>query len=353
MKNALYIVMPMAFISMIVGIYCGIIRIGQPLPSGAYLPVGHHGVLMAGSFLGTLICLERVATFPDRRAWFTVIIMALSLPLFVLNQAQYGVLCLLTGSTGYCWISIRNYRKYKLKGDLIMAIGSVFQLVAYIIFFMTFSYPRAFAGWLLFLVLTIIGERLNLTRFLPVSKKAFYEVYFWIGLLLISSFLYHLGSRIIVGLSLAGLAVWLLRHDIVKVNLKQEGHYHFLGLALLLAYLWLAVSGGLSMLEMGNSYLYDAVLHSFFVGFVLSMILAHAPIIFPGLLGIKTTPFHPVMYLWLAGLHASLIIRIYGDMTENFALRKLGGIYNGVFFLVYILTVMWLIVKFKRNKRDE
>jgi len=351
MRNVLYIVMPLAFIAMVVGIYCGIIRIGQPLPSGAYLPIAHHGVLMAGSFLGTLICLERVATFPDKRAWITVILMALSLPLFIFNQAQYGVLCLLTGSIGYCWISFSNYRKFRLKGDLIMAIGSVFQLVAYIIFFMTFSYPRAFAGWLLFLVLTIVGERLNLTRFLPVSKKAFYEACFWIGLLLVSSFLYHLGSRMVVGASMIGLAVWLLRYDIVRVNLKQEGHYHFLGLALMLAYLWLAVTGGLSMLEMGNPYLYDAVLHSFFVGFVLAMILAHAPIIFPGLLGIQTTPFHPVMYLWLAGLHASLVIRIYGDMTENFELRKLGGIYNGVFFLLYILTVLGLIIQFKRNKQ--
>ncbi|MBX2951726.1 MAG: hypothetical protein KF870_04435 [Leadbetterella sp.] len=350
MRNAIYIILPLAFISMVVGIYCGIIRVGQPLPSGAYLPVAHHGVLMAGSFLGTLICLERMVTFPDKRAWAGVILMALSLPLFIFNLPQYGVLSLLTGSTGYSWISVSNYRKYKLKGDLIMAVGSVFQVIAYIIFFFTYSYPRAFAAWLLFLILTIVGERLNLTRFLPVSKKAFYEAYFWLGLLLLSSFLYHFGLKVVVGLSMIGLAQWLLRNDIVRINLQKQGHYHFVGLALLLAYLWLAVTGVLSMREMGNPYLYDAVLHSFFVGFVLSMILAHAPIIFPGILGIKTTPFHPVMYVWLMGLHASLIIRIYGDMTENFELRKLGGIYNGVFFLIYILTVMGLIIKFKRSK---
>ncbi len=154
-----------------------------------------------------------------------------------------------------------------------------------------------------------------------------------------------------VGASLIGLAQWLSRYDIVKVNLKRSGHYHFLGLALLLAYIWLAVTGVLSMLEMGNPFLYDAVLHSFFVGFVLSMILAHAPIIFPGLLKIKTTPFHPIMYIWLAGLHASLFIRIYGDMTQNYELRKLGGIYNGVFFITYILTVVFLILKFKLRKK--
>lgn len=343
--------MPLAFMSMITGIYCGVIRIGQPLPSGAYLPVAHHGVLMAGSFLGTLICLERVVTFPDKRAWIPVILMALSFPLFIFHQLQYGVICLLAGSLGYGWISVSNYLKYKLRGDLIMALGAVFQTIAYIIFAMTWSYPKAFAGWLLFLILTIIGERLNLSRFLPVSKRAIQEAYFWIILLLASAFFYHFGLQIVMGLSMIGLAQWLLRHDIVKINLKREGHYHFLGLALLLAYLWLMISGVLAMREMENPYLYDAVLHSFFVGFVLSMILAHAPIIFPGIWGIKITPFHPVMYIWLAGLHASLFIRIYGDMAENFELRKLGGIYNGVFFLLYILTIPVLIIKSKRSKK--
>ncbi|MCD8540410.1 MAG: hypothetical protein LRY55_12070, partial [Leadbetterella sp.] len=193
MKNTIYLILPLAFISMLTGIYSGIIRIGQPLPSGAYLPVAHHGVLMAGSFLGTLICLERVVTFPDKRAWITVLFMAASFPLFVFQQAQYGVLCLLTGSAGYTWISLANYRKYKLKGDLIMAVGSVFQLIAYLIFFLTFSYPKAFAGWLLFLILTIIGERLNLTRFLPLGKKLFMKYTSGSGFCLLSSFLYHFG----------------------------------------------------------------------------------------------------------------------------------------------------------------
>ena len=344
------LVMPLGFMSMVIGIYSGIVRVGQPLPAGAYLPLGHHGVVMTGSFLGTLICLERVVAFRDKRAWLSVLVMALSLPLFIFNQPQYGVLALLAGSLGYGWISVYNYRKYKLRGDLLMAVGAAFQVIAYVIFFLTFSYPSAFAGWLLFLVLTIIGERLNLTRFSPLAKKAFYEVYFWIILLLLSAVFYHQGSKPALGLSMVGLAQWLLRYDRVWVNLKQEGHDHFQGLALLLAYLWLAVSGLLGMADMAGSYLYDAVLHSFFVGFVLSMILAHAPVIFPSLINMQHIPFHPVMYAWLIGLHGSLFIRIYGDLTEDFALRKLGGIYNGVFFLIYIITVIWLIVKHKRNK---
>lgn len=351
MKEAVYMVIPLGLIAMMTGIYCGIIRIGQPLPSSAYLPVGHHGLVMTGSFLGTLICLERAAVYPDKRAWLSVILMAMSLPFFMLHQVSYGVLCLLAGSAGYAWISFNNYIKGKQRGDLIIATGAAFQLMAYIIFMLTNSYPNAFAGWLLFLILTIMGERLNLTRIFPMGKKALYEAYFWIFLLLISAIFYHQGSRIILGISLVGLAVWMLRHDIIRLNLKKGGHDHFLSLALLLAYLWLAVSGILSMLNMADSYLYDAVLHSFFVGFVLSVILAHAPVIFPGLVGIQGTPFHPVMYIWLAGLHASLVIRIYGDLGGDFALRKVGGIYNGVFFLAYIFTVIWFIVKFKQSKQ--
>ena len=93
--------------------------------------------------------------------------------------------------------------------------------------------------------------------------------------------------------------------------------------------------------------LYDALLHAFFVGFVLSMVLAHAPIIFPALLNIKITPFHPIMYLWLCLLHFSLMIRVYGDVFEMYELRKLGELFNGLNFAGYLLTITVLIISKK------
>jgi hypothetical protein len=338
---------------MLVGIYVGFIRIGWAFPVNSTLPIPHHGVLMTGSFLGTLISVERVAVLKTRWTWFVPILMISSLFFIIFQQNLFAFSVLLLGSLGYLYVSFHNYQTYYLRGDVLMLIGAVFQVIAFLIFIITYSYPMAFAGWMLYLIFTIVGERLNLTRFLPVTEKNILELYVWLGLILVSSFLYHFGFATVVSISLWGIAQWLIRNDIALINIKKDGHFKFLGMALLGAYVWLFVTGGIGFLKTDNPYLYDAVLHSFFVGFVLSMILAHAPIIFPSLLQIKITPFHPIMYVWLFALHISLFLRIYGDVFQNYEARKLGGLLNGISFVGYLLTIAGIILKKKINKSHE
>lgn len=352
MKNLTFIILPIALFSMLVGVYIGFIRIGWVFPVSNNLPIPHHGILMAGSFLGTLVSVERVVVLKNRWVWFIPILMVSSLFFLISQQNQIAFGVLLVGSIGYFFISFQNYITYKLKGDILMLIGAFFQIVAFTIFILTHSYPMSFAGWLLFFLLTIVGERLNLTRFLPVSPKAVIELYVWLGVLIISSFLYHFGFAIVVSLSLWGISQWLLRNDIALINIHKAGHYKFLGMALIGAYFWLFITGGLGLIKSDNPYLYDALLHAFFVGFVLSMVLAHAPIIFPGLLQIKLTPFHPIMYVWLFALHASLFLRVYGDIFESYELRKLGGLFNGISFVGYLLTVAIIIIKKKIQEKS-
>ena len=58
------------------------------------------------------------------------------------------------------------------------------------------------------------------------------------------------------------------------------------------------------------------ILHVLFVGFVFSMIFGHAPIIFPAVLGVRVT-YRPVFYLPLGLLHASLVVRMVGDSLRG------------------------------------
>jgi hypothetical protein len=352
MKNLTYVILPLALITMLTGMYIGFIRIGWAFPAPLSLPIPHHGILMAGSFLGTLISVERVYTLKNRLVWLIPILMISSLVFILLQQNQVAFGVLLMGSIGYLMICIQNFRTYKLKGDALLLIGAFFQIVAFTTFILTHSYPISFAGWLLFFLLTIVGERLNLTRFLPVSQKAAIELYIWFGVLIVSSFLYHFGFALGVNLCLWGIAQWLFRNDIALINIKRDGHYQFLGAALIGAYIWLFITGSLGLIKSDNPWLYDALLHAFFVGFVLSMVLAHAPVIFPGLLQIKQRPFHPFMYVWLIALHISLFLRIYGDLSENYELRKLGGLLNGISFVGYLLTIAVLIISTRIQEKS-
>jgi hypothetical protein len=81
-----------------------------------------------------------------------------------------------------------------------------------------------------------------------------------------------------------------------------------------LGYAWLAASG-LQLLVQGLPYLggpgFDRILQGVFVGFALSMVMAHGPIIFPALLRCSMS-FSQAFYVPLILLHSSLLVRCSG-----------------------------------------
>jgi hypothetical protein len=334
-------------LSLLLGIYTGWVRIGWQMPIGT-LPIGHHGVIMTGSFLGTLICLERAVVMKAKWPMILPLIMVASLPVLLFENINLAYQLLILGSFGYLIISIQFVAKFKNISDYLLLIGALFQLCANVVLYITHSYPMAFAGWMLFLVFTIVGERLNLTRFLPTTKSDRIELYLWLFFLVLSTAFYHFGSAILVGLCFMGLAQWLLRNDIAVINSRNIGSYKFLGYSLIAGYLWLIITGVISFQKQGNPFLYDALLHSFFIGFAFNMIMAHAPIIFPGIIKINVKPHHSILFVWLGLLNISLLLRIIGDFTQNGILRKAGGIINGISILAYLLSVAYLIFKQKQ-----
>src|SRR4029078_7550341 len=82
---------------------------------------------------------------------------------------------------------------------------------------------------------------------------------------------------------------------------------------------------------------YDAMLHAIFLGFVFSMIFAHAPVIFPAITGIDI-PFTPIAYRYAALLHISLLLRVSGDLMLWREAQQWGGMLNAVAVLLFLLT---------------
>ena len=93
---------------------------------------------------------------------------------------------------------------------------------------------------------------------------------------------------------------------------------------------------------------YDAVLHSLFIGFVISMIFGHMPIILPALLNVNL-PFHPVFYLNLFLLHTSLILRVSADLAGWFEARRWGGLLNEVAILSFLIMTVLSIQRVKHK----
>jgi hypothetical protein len=136
------------------------------------------------------------------------------------------------------------------------------------------------------------------------------------------SFFDFLNALRLAGVGLLVLALWLLRYDLVWQSARQAGLPRFMAICLIAGYVWLAAGGFLwigfaQFFSAGPRY--DAMLHTIFLGFVFSMIFAHAPIILPTITGLAL-PFQNAFYLHLGLLHLSLVVtRLGGSRTGALA----------------------------------
>jgi hypothetical protein len=78
-------------------------------------------------------------------------------------------------------------------------------------------------------------------------------------------------------------------------------------------------------------------LHAIFLGFVFSMIFAHAPIILPTITGLAL-PFQNIFYLHAGLLHLSLLLRIVGDLSLTLSLQRWGGLLNALAILLFLVN---------------
>jgi hypothetical protein len=100
----------------------------------------------------------------------------------------------------------------------------------------------------------------------------------------------------------------------------------FVAVCLLSGYAWLG-AGGTLWLALGGVTAgprHDAVLHAVLVGFVLSMVFGHAPLILPAVLG-GAVAYRPRFYGHLGLLHASLLLRVAGDLAGAPVAIRWGG----------------------------
>lgn len=146
----------------------------------------------------------------------------------------------------------------------------------------------------------------------------------------------------LTGVALMTLAGWLGIFDIARRTVWTSGLTRFIAVSLLSGYLWLGVAGLLALCSghVSAGPQYDAILHALFLGFVFSMIFGHAPIIVPAVLGLGVT-YRPAFYVHLALLHASLALRVFGDLVPWLSARQWGGLLNGLAIVIFFANTAY------------
>jgi hypothetical protein len=197
--------------------------------------------------------------------------------------------------------------------------------------------------WAGFLVLTIVGERLELTRMTGparLSRETFLiAAGIYLAGLVIGS-INHLAGMRLVGMGMIALTIWLARYDVARRTISVPGVTRFIAANLLAGYVWLGISGAIWLLAATYSPArYDAMLHTLYLGFVFSMIFAHAPIIFPAVLG-GSLRFSRVFYAHTVLLHLSLLLRVGGDLIDSFWAYEWGGMFNVLTLLLFVAVTV-------------
>lgn len=325
---------------LLAGLYSGLVRLGLLAAGTPSVSPIAHGPLMINGFLGTLIGLERAAALEKKWAYAAPVFMAASTILLLIGFPATSNGALIFGSVGLTFVMGYLYYLQPKIYHLIMALGAVSLLVGNLLFVAGSPIYSIVGWWAAFPMLTIFGERLELNRIMRPPKRAQHLftalIVVWMAALSIT----HIDRTIgwsIASFLLIGIAGWLIQYDIARKTIKSIEWTKYSAICLLTGYGWLILAGlfGLWYGLPTAGPIYDGLLHMLFVGFVFSMIFAHASVIIPSLSG-KLVPWHPYFYLPLILLHGFLIVRIAGDIM-GFAQVRIVGSYGNVAAILLFL----------------
>jgi hypothetical protein len=344
-----FILLALGMLALLSALWGGLVRLGWELPSAPIHPAAFHGPLMVSGFLGTLIGLERSVAVGQRWSYAGPLLCGLgALTLIIGLPGTPGPFLMTLGSLVIIAVFIMIIRRHPALFMIVMGLGAVSWFVGNLLWSEGWPVYRIVPWWVAFLVLTIVGERLELARLAYLSgvrRSAFLIAtgLFLCGLVL-TAVSFDLGMRL-TGIGTIALALWLFRNDIARRTVRQTGLTRFIAICLLSGHAWLGV-GGLLALVFGGVAAgpgYDAVLHAIFLGFVFSMIFGHAPIIFPAVIGVSV-PFRARFYVHLAMLHVSLFLRLAGDLAGWMPGRQWGGLLNVLAVLLFLANTGYAIL---------
>ena len=346
----------LAILGLLAALWAGLMRLGWQLPALTPSLAMLHGPVMISGFLGTLITLERAVAMKQKWMYLPPLLSGLGwLIATIVPKLPFGVILLTLASLGGVAILAEIVRREFALHTVTMFLGAIAWLIGNLLWTFGWQIYQVVFFWMAFLVLTIAGERLELSRVLRPTQMQ--QILFggiiaiFMAGIILALFNLQLGTRV-SGLGLLLLPLWSLRNDIAWRNVRHKLPLtRYIAWCLALGFIWLGISGGLS-LGFGAQVAgprYDAVLHAVFVGFVISMIFGHAPIIFPAILGVPID-FKPAFYIHLGLLHGSLAVRVIADYANLHTLRMWSGLLNEIAILVFIGMTVHSVLQSRKTE---
>ncbi len=356
-------------------VWGGLYRIGWTLPVLFPGLPGIHGPLIVCGFLGVMFAMERAHASKSTAAYFTpTLIGAGALSLLLFPMARVPQYLVFAGSLAFLVQCARLFFHERILFNFFYFLGSFLWVAGMVVWMARWPVFYVYLWWMGFVLFVLIGQRLEIAQRIQMGDTPQWILGAALGVVFIGMLCMAVGyftlteaamqivgdsifdPRITLGMRAAGLGMiassfWLIRYDASWRLIGSGGLSTYTGICLISAYIWLAVSGVLSVLFAGyaSGARYDALLHSFFIGFDWFVIFGHAPMIAFTQFGVRLKKITP-LFVYLALLHAGLIVRLTGGVVNVYDVKKWGGMLNGLVFLLFFISLGALVFFMKRRR---
>lgn len=307
-----------------------------------------HGMVMALGFMGTVVALERAQSLGRWWGYLAPAVLgAGGISLVVGLPAALGQLLLVDGCLLFLALYLALWRRTPVPLVAVQVVSVVPALAAAALWLVV-DVSALICLLVAFIVLTITAERAELAR-LALGQRAVPVLVALAAVITLAAFaslVWPVAAGRVFGGVLIVTAAWLVRDDIPRRMIRRPGLLRYTSAALLAGYWWLAVAG-VTWLVVGQPATqgtYDIVIHAALLGFGVSMIMAHAPIVFPAVLG-RPLPYGPAMWGPLGLLHAGLLARIAGDLTQWTTVWQVGSVATVVALLAFVVVSAVAVVR--------
>ncbi len=345
-----FVFLAFAGAALLVGLFAGASLLGVA-PASAV--TNAHGPLMVFGFVGGAIGLERAVAVKKTWAWAGPAFHVLAvLTLLAGVTRPVPAVCFALSFLVLGFIYLEVHRRQPTLAVLVQAAGVIGGVAASLLWAMTPSFATAMPLCVLYVVATIIGERMELARVTMAGTRAENLITALILALAAAGVIYILVPAVgyrLMGALLLAISLTTVRVDVAKNLVRAKGLPRYSAACMLAGYFWLALAG-LAWLGMGqvSGFSYDASVHTVFLGFVMSMIFAHAPIILTSVIR-KKLPYNPVLYGPVVLLHAGLMVRVGADIVAHTGVYQVGGMTNVVAVLLFVLSGFVLTIREARR----
>jgi hypothetical protein len=377
MPRGRLVVLLAAGVALLAGLDAALLRLGVTAPVAGESLALLHGPLMIFGFVGTAITLERAvalrsgARSPEHAWWgfASPVAAGAGAALAILGASPLPVPGgrLLPGvawtiSTGVlAAIYLAVWRRQQSYAVLVQALGAFAGIGGAALWARGFDTPQLVAWWAGMLVLTIVGERLELARVAFVAQNAggprtearILAESCVVVVALVASLLSPAWGYPLLGAALGVLVLDVAWHDVARRTIRAQGLVRFVAASMLAGYVWAMVPVVVWTVHgpVFSGYGYDAVVHSLTIGFVLSMIMAHAPVIVPAVVR-SPLPYHPVMWAVWGLLQGGLLVRVVAGAREAGLAWQIGGTLSVVALLAFLVTMVSLVSSSRRRARS-